>query len=626
MKVTKTSLFFTSGFAILLLILSYFTERTDFTQYFLIYSGLFLLMVLEPLLRRKPVTFREVFSRGIFFRLIVLFSIPEFSDDFYRFFWDGALWNHGVNPFAHTPKEIMELFPEFKEKAMLANLNSADYHSVYPLVLQYLFAGAYKLSMGNLHVFVVLLRLVIVLSEVATLYFLMKILKFAGKSVVNFSLYAFNPLIIHELVGNIHFEALMVTGIAFSLYAFQKKNHFLAGVGLGLASVVKLIPLIFAPAYLFRSNTDTGIRIIGLTLFLLFPALFFGYLFAFGYFENYLVSLKLYFATFEFHASLYRLTVSIGELFGYYELKSLLQQLFPYLTFVVILGWSVAKRNTSVGNLFLGAYCIFLLFATTIHPWYLAGTIPLAVVGRYRFPIFWSWLIGLTYFTYQSEPYAEAYSLNAFIYFALALFLVYEMIEHRKIQPQRISFLQPLIREKIRNRAMVKFNLIHKRIKPEDKILDIGCGNGGVVRMLRDQGYSNVKTIDVVNLSYFDEVTPVIYNGEDIPFNDNSFDAVQILTVLHHAANPKRVVEEAKRVSSSKLIIMEDVYDNKFMEVMTKFMDSFVNFEFKGHVHQNKTEQEWEELFEELGLRITHKAYYRPLGVFKQVVYELEKS
>ncbi|MCH2440074.1 MAG: class I SAM-dependent methyltransferase [Candidatus Poseidoniia archaeon] len=40
---------------------------------------------------------------------------------------------------------------------------------------------------------------------------------------------------------------------------------------------------------------------------------------------------------------------------------------------------------------------------------------------------------------------------------------------------------------------------------------------------------------------------PVIFDGKQIPFEDDAFDLAIVLTVLHHTSNPEEVLREAMR-------------------------------------------------------------------------------
>jgi len=142
-------------------------------------------------------------------------------------------------------------------------------------------------------------------------------------------------------------------------------------------------------------------------------------------------------------------------------------------------------------------------------------------------------------------------------------------------------------------------------LKKEDLILDIGSGGAHVAHELKTLGY-DITTLDIKNKSYFEDVRPIIYNGQTIPFPDDHFDVSLLLTVLHHTKDPLSVLAEAKRVSK-KIIIIEDLHKGWIQKYLTFAMDSILNREFFGHPHSNKTKSEWESSFKEMGLTIIDK-------------------
>ncbi|MCK5591854.1 MAG: methyltransferase domain-containing protein, partial [Candidatus Pacebacteria bacterium] len=156
----------------------------------------------------------------------------------------------------------------------------------------------------------------------------------------------------------------------------------------------------------------------------------------------------------------------------------------------------------------------------------------------------------------------------------------------------------------------------------EDNIIDIGAGTCNVCALLKEKGFQIIP-LDVQNLSFVKEIKPVIYDGRKIPFEDKSFNTSLILTVLHHTSVPEDIIKEAKRVSQ-RIIIIEDIYLNTFHKYLTYFVDNLLNFEFSGHPHTNKGDQEWKLLFKELGLKLKEARYRRSFLVFKQAVYYLE--
>jgi SAM-dependent methyltransferase len=163
---------------------------------------------------------------------------------------------------------------------------------------------------------------------------------------------------------------------------------------------------------------------------------------------------------------------------------------------------------------------------------------------------------------------------------------VKEVLERRRTSIL-IKFLQKnrLFREIIYQAGRLRAKGIVGKIQPSldkgDTILDIGSGTGNVCEILSKRGYK-ITPLDVRDLSFVDSVRPVIYDGNKIPFGDEKFDKSLILTVLHHAPEPEKILQEAKRVSR-KIIIIEDVYSNSFHKWMTYFFDSLLNLEFVGH-------------------------------------------
>lgn len=90
------------------------------------------------------------------------------------------------------------------------------------------------------------------------------------------------------------------------------------------------------------------------------------------------------------------------------------------------------------------------------------------------------------------------------------------------------------------------------------KVLDIGCGQSPY-RYLLNASATEYKGIDVVEASSFDYVNNdiTLFDGEIIPFEDNTFDAIICTEVLEHVYNHQTLVDEMYRVSkpNAKAII-----------------------------------------------------------------------
>ncbi len=100
------------------------------------------------------------------------------------------------------------------------------------------------------------------------------------------------------------------------------------------------------------------------------------------------------------------------------------------------------------------------------------------------------------------------------------------------------------------------------RIRRGDKVLEIGCGTGHFSTYFKELG------ADVVGLDTSPEMLKVAkdlrgeleidFNKGDayhLPFADDSFDLVAMITTLEFISSPKKALEEAFRVSKGKVFL-----------------------------------------------------------------------
>lgn len=176
----------------------------------------------------------------------------------------------------------------------------------------------------------------------------------------------------------------------------------------------------------------------------------------------------------------------------------------------------------------------------------------------------------------------------------------------------------------LRLRANRTVKELEKYLDKKDSIVDIGAGTCNIDEILREKNF-NVNPIDIGNSSFVDHINPLIYDGRKIPFSDDAFSAALIITVLHHAPQNEKIIEEARRVSK-KIIIIEDIYSGAIHKYITFFMDSLINFEFLGHPHSNRSDKEWRDLFLKMGLKLKDATYRKSAFPFiRHATYYLEK-
>jgi alpha-1,6-mannosyltransferase len=425
-------------------------EQSDFAALMAGYFPFFFLylFVCYRVVRWEEVRFFLVVS--VLLRLLLVFAFPGLSDDIYRFVWDGRLLLAGVNPFDQLPSAYMAGTERIAglDEALYRELNSPDYFTIYPPVCQAIFAGACWLFPQSLVGAAMAMKVVFLFFEIGSLYLLVKLLRHYGLPEKNALLYALNPLIILELVGNLHFEAAMVFFLLLAMYCLEvpvrrglgdpvtggAKNARWrwSAVAMAISIASKLLPLLFLPFLILRLGWRKSMvyfAIIGVVLFLLFFPLFNGV-----FLSNFGNSLNLYFQKFEFNASLYYVLRWLGfQLRGYNTIQSLgpALALFSGLGILGMALWEWRsrlsdERSFMLPTLLLFAISWYLLFTTTVHPWYLTLPLVLSVFGRFRYPVLWSGLVMLTYVNYGFGAYREVLWVVAVEYVLVFAFFLWE--------------------------------------------------------------------------------------------------------------------------------------------------------------------------------------------------------
>lgn len=90
---------------------------------------------------------------------------------------------------------------------------------------------------------------------------------------------------------------------------------------------------------------------------------------------------------------------------------------------------------------------------------------------------------------------------------------------------------------------------------PFDKVLDVGCGNQIYRKFLTFEEYIGIDVRESGRPAT-QKVADSFFDGEHIPFPDNSFDLVICTEVLEHAVEPFNLLMEMKRVVKERGILL----------------------------------------------------------------------
>ena len=391
---------------------AYDLVRTDYIKLMSLYAALFFLFYKLIQLTKHNLKLLTWIAFG--FRAVFILAIPNLSQDFYRFIWDGRVILEGFNPYLYKPESFIASgeFPVAQAQELYTGMGSlsASHFTNYPPLNQLCFVIASLFSGKSILGSVVVLRLIIIAADFGTLYFGKKLLEKLKLPAYNIFWYILNPFIIIELTGNLHFEGVMIFFLVWSLYLLYSGKWKLAAVVFACSVSIKLIPLLFLPLFYQwfskgESSTKLNMKklmlfytIVGATTILLFLPFYSSQLIT-----NYTETVGLWFQNFEFNASLYYVAREIGFLFRGYNEIAIIGKYTAIIVFSFVIGIAFFRKNKTMIQLItamLFALSFYYFTASTVHPWYVATLLVLSVFTKYKFPLVWSFVIILSYLAY----------------------------------------------------------------------------------------------------------------------------------------------------------------------------------------------------------------------------------
>lgn len=164
-------------------------------------------------------------------------------------------------------------------------------------------------------------------------------------------------------------------------------------------------------------------------------------------------------------------------------------------------------------------------------------------------------------------------------------------------------------------------------IKKGAKILDMGCGSGIVGKSFQDFFQAVLVGVDIKD-QRIAKIPFHIIDGKTVPFKDDFFDIVLINYVLHHSKDPIPLLKEAKRVTSDKIIVFEDLSEGVLTNLICQVHSISYNYFFQKNNQRGKflNDENWKKIFTDLGLRlISEKRVSSIFNPVKKKLFVLEK-
>jgi alpha-1,6-mannosyltransferase len=418
---------------VLYALLAYDLVRFEHFKLFTLYSilfGCYYLILKQLKIKEQYLTYLAI---GL--RLVFLFAIPNLSQDFYRFIWDGRLILTGLNPYLTTPNDLIfsqpTLFPQMKLLFDGMGPLSAGHYSNYPPIHQLPFIIAAIFSKHSILGAVIILRLLLISADLGILFYGKKLLRKLQLPTKNIYWFILNPLVIIELTGNLHFEGLMLFFFVMALYYIHTKKWHLAALTMAVSIAVKLVPILSLPLFLNKLGWKKSIRFY-LSIGIVF-ALFFLPFLSGDFIKNYSATIGLWFSNFEFNASFYYLLKWVLEATTNLTLiHSMRSIVIGFLG--ILISCQLIQNKTKTSKLILSILWVltgYYFVSTTVHPWYVISILLLSVFTSYKFARVWSYTLIFSYLAYNQFSVHENGYILALEYLPVWAVLVWELSNQR---------------------------------------------------------------------------------------------------------------------------------------------------------------------------------------------------
>lgn len=372
------------------------------------------------------VTLAMIVVFAALFRLSVLFAPPALSDDIYRYIWDGRVQAARINPYRYVPADDALEF--LRDDLIYPNINRRDFApTIYPPLAQLSFYAATRVSES-----VVWMKAVMIMCEAVGLYALTVLLASFELPRGRVLLAAWHPLMVWEIAGSGHLDALVVAFVALALLAHRARRESLTGVLLASAALVKLFPLVLFPAFYRRRSWRMALAFCAALVLGYLPYLSVGAWRVLGYLPGYTQEEGLQSGARFFLLQLAR------ALFGEARVPHMAYIVFALLVLGAVAAWCLRTRESNGQDYAQRAALLATAFTVLLSPhysWYFVWLVPFLcfVPAKYLGALMYltaaSFMLYLTWF---GDAPAQMLRLNLYIYLPPALLLLFLIFYRRR--------------------------------------------------------------------------------------------------------------------------------------------------------------------------------------------------
>jgi alpha-1,6-mannosyltransferase len=372
---------------------------------------------------------------SLLLRLPLLLLPLTLSDDALRYLWDGKVALAGLNPYA-LPPAAPELIP-FRDEVW-QRLPHTGVPTVYPPLSIAVFSLVISIA-SRLPFSLLGWKLLATAADLGTCALLLRLARQRGLPEGRIAWYAWNPLVLLEVSGMGHVDAIGVAATVGAVLALTQGREVLSGMWAAAGALAKIVPVAALPMW----TRQSGLRLLG-TAAVLIAAAVLPVVTATGGIPP---GLLTYGISWEFNGPVYEPLWRLLDAAGlapaiarglealerrtemWYAWDWLYPYLYPQLLAKLLLaaGMAVAVlRSLRETDPVAGTGRLFgtlLLLSATVYPWYLLWVLPWAALLRQRAWLALSGLILLSYLTRAGIPLWPWVFLGIWVPFGILLLL-----------------------------------------------------------------------------------------------------------------------------------------------------------------------------------------------------------
>jgi alpha-1,6-mannosyltransferase len=374
------------------------------------------------ILRTQPsrTTLLVTLGFAVLFRLSIVFSPPYLSDDIYRYIWDGRVQAAGINPYRYVPSapELAHL----RDDKIYPKINRRDYApTIYPPLAEGLFFVTTRVSES-----VVWMKLVMIGFEGVAIWAMVQLLASFGMSRQRVLIYAWHPLVVWELAGSGHVDAIVIAFILLAFLAWRRNANVGTGLALAGATLIKVFPLVLLPAVLRRQRWVVPLVFVVTIMVAYVPYLNVGPGAVFGFLPGYAREQGLVTGQQFYLLNLAR------KLFGP-ELPSMVYVIATVLIMGAIACWAMLRNRRREDNLVAG---LVLATATTVlfaphYSWYFAWLAPFLCFTPSVAVFYLTIASFVLYGTWLGDSPEQMFFMNSIIYLPFVVLATIELLWRR---------------------------------------------------------------------------------------------------------------------------------------------------------------------------------------------------